>query len=278
MWDTTNPQPAGVAQALAATFPDLFYWQPVGNYPAATFPMGPSVQDAVDSLTQLATGNPTGGSTGGPSFPQNSLMLLGYSQGAIAVCNFLRQVAWPNPPIASRIAAVAVWGNPNRLPGFASGNDFAGWPEPKQVDGVVTGGISGPACMTAADVKPHLAAQVTHFFGDWVNTVGQGNDLYADCPVGTNPWTAEAAPGQLETLIYNIVQNASVSNLFQIVLEVMKLVQAPIAQIIAIVEAILNGGMFLSAGANAAHYTYDTSSIYNFLALCGHQTQAWGPF
>ena len=45
MWNTASPQPAGVASALAAAFPDLFYWQPVGNYPASVFPMGPSVDD-----------------------------------------------------------------------------------------------------------------------------------------------------------------------------------------------------------------------------------------
>jgi hypothetical protein len=276
MWDTTNPQPAGVAQALAAAFPDLFYWQPVGNYPASVFPMGPSAQDGVDSLTQLSTGTPTGLSVAGPSYQDNSLVLLGYSQGAISVCNFLRQVAWPNPQIANRIVAVAVWGNPCRLPGFASGNEFAGWPLPGPVDGVTSGGISGPACMTAADVAPHLLTPVTHFFGDFVNTVGVGKDLYADAP-WWNGNTATAGPGMFETQIYDIVQNASAANLFAIVLDVLKLVSAPIPTIISITEAILNGGMFAAAGQNAAHFTYNTAPIFNFLALAGHQTAPWGP-
>ena len=65
---------------------------------------------------------------------------------------------------------------------------------PANVDGVVTGGISGPACMTAADVAPHLLTPVTHFWADFVNTIGNGNDIYADAPVGPNPWTAGAGP------------------------------------------------------------------------------------
>jgi hypothetical protein len=46
-----------------------------------------------------------------------------------------------------------------------------------------------------------------------------------------------------------------------------------VEEIISITEAIYNGGMFLAAGPNASHYTYDTTPIYNFIALAGQQTQ-----
>ncbi len=145
---------------------------------------------------------------------------------------------------------------------------------PANVDGVVTGGISGPLCMMPADVAPHLVTPVTHFWGDFVNTIGDGNDIYADAPVGPNPWTAEADPGRIETEIYNIVQNANSPNIFAILREALRLVNptTTVAEIIAITEAIYNGGMFLLAGPNAAHYTYDTTPIYNFIALAGQQT------
>ena len=69
MWNTASPQPAGVAAALAAAFPDLFYWQPVGNYPASVFPMGPSVDDGVAELNRLCTQvNPPAGA---PSYPSD---------------------------------------------------------------------------------------------------------------------------------------------------------------------------------------------------------------
>lgn len=272
MWNTAPPQPAGVASALAAAFPNLFYWQPVGNYPASVFPMGPSVDAGVAELNRLCTQvNPPDGQ---PSYPDNSIILLGYSQGAIVVCKFLQTIAWQNPQLANRIVAVAVWGNPLRLPGFASGNQFAGWPLPGNVDGVVTGGISGPACLMPADVAPHLSAPVTHFWGDFVNTIGNGNDIYTDAPIGTDPWNNEADPGRIETEIYNIVQNANSPDIFAILREALRLVNptTTVAEIIAITEAIYNGGMFLVAGPTAAHYTYDTTPIYNFVALAGQET------
>jgi hypothetical protein len=275
MWDTSGAQPAGVAAALAQARPDLFFWQPVGNYPAATINMGASVKDAVDSLTQLTTGVPTGNSTGGPSYPQNSLILLGYSQGAIAVCHFLRDVAWKNPQLAQRILAVGVWGNPCRLAGFASGNQFSGWPMPGNVDGVPSGGIAGPDCMTQADLKPRLVNPVTHFFGDWVNTVGQGNDLYADAPWWNG--VTQGVAGEYETQIYNLIQSANITNLFALAMDIFRLVGPTMfGQVLGIAEAILNGGMFAAAGPNAAHYTYDTSQVFNFIHLCGVNTPPWG--
>ncbi|OBA72615.1 hypothetical protein A5641_08110 [Mycobacterium sp. 1554424.7] len=273
MWNTAPPQPAGVAAALAAASPDLFYWQPVGNYPASVFPMGPSVDAGVAELNRLCTQiNPPDGA---PSYPENSIILLGYSQGAIVVCQFLHTIAWLNPQIANRIVAVGVWGNPLRLPGFASGNQFAGWPMPANVDGVVTGGVAGPACMRPEDVAPHLLTPVRHFWGDFVNTIGVGNDIYTDAPVGPDPWTAEAGPGVIETQIYNIVQNANSPNIFAILRDALKLVNpaTSVEEIIYITEAIYNGGMFWAAGPNASHYTYDTTPVYNFIALAGQETQ-----
>ena len=145
---------------------------------------------------------------------------------------------------------------------------------PANVDGVVTGGISGPACMMQADVASHLLTPVTHFWGDFVNTIGDGNDIYADAPVGPNPWTAEAGPGVIETQIYNIVQNATSPNIFAILRDAVKLVNptTSVEEIISITEAIVNGGMFLAAGPDAAHYTYDTTPIYNFITLAGQET------
>ena len=35
--------PAQTASAAQQANPNVFYWQPVGNWPAATYPMGPSV-------------------------------------------------------------------------------------------------------------------------------------------------------------------------------------------------------------------------------------------
>src|SRR6185503_8841984 len=164
MWNATPPQPAAVIPLLN---PALCWWQPVGNYPADVFPMGSSVQAGVDELVNLFNN----------THPSGSTILMGYSQGAIVVSHFIRDEVLKAGGRcfgqANRIVAVATWGNPCRLPGFASGNQFSGWPMPTQLDGALTGGIAGPDCLTAADVAPHLNTRVTHFWGEWVNTIGQ---------------------------------------------------------------------------------------------------------
>jgi hypothetical protein len=293
MTDTTTPQPALVGSNLAAADPDLFLWQPVGDYPAATFPMGPSVLDGINSLIYMTTGDPVPGSNTtvpGPTYPENSIILLGYSQGAIVVCAFVQWCFANNrQDILERLVAVGVWGNPCRLPGFASGNEFAGWPLPGTVDGYITGGISGPGTtnlpagagvMTLEQVQPQLATEVTHYWGDFVNTIGDGNDLYADCPTGPSPVTldGEAIPGSAETLIYEIIQGIGTEDLPELELQLTRLFGTePLPELLGITEAIINGGLFLIRGANAAHYTYDTTPIQSFIALAGSQTAPWGP-
>ena len=125
-----------------------------------------------------------------------------------------------------------------------------------------------------ADVASHLLTPVTHFWGDFVNTIGVGNDIYADAPVGPNPWTAEAGPGVDRDTDLQHRPKCNSPNIFAILRDAVKLVnpKTSIQEIISITEAIVNGGMFLAAGPNAAHYTYDTTPIYNFIALAGQET------
>jgi hypothetical protein len=197
MWDTTPPQPAAVAIALDQT---LCYWQPLGNYPASvTNPqMGRSVQEGVDEIVRLINdvyppGNPRG----------TSFILLGYSQGAIVVSHFVRdELLSPTGRCSGRagdLVAVGVWGNPCRLPGWASGNQYAGWPMPADLDGVVTGGIAGPDCLQPQHVVPHLATPVTHFWGEWVNTTASATTCTPTRPSGRRraaprDWTFDVRP------------------------------------------------------------------------------------
>ncbi|MEZ0366826.1 GH25 family lysozyme [Mycobacterium sp. pUA109] len=272
MWDTSSPQPAMVGSQLAAAQPDRYFWQPVGDYPAATFPMGPSVTAGVQSLIYLTTGEtyPGFNITPGTTYGDNSLILLGYSQGAMVVCQFIQWCYQFNrTDILQRIVAVAVWGNPQRLEGYASGNEFAGWPMPGQIDGSDTGGIAqgtnsnGPVNMTAEQMQPHLPNPVTHFWGDFVNTndADKGaTELYANCP--------QNGVGSVEQTIFNAVQNLDLTTALSVV--------ANLAHPMNTVDAILNGFEFLAATGNADHYTYDTTPIYNFVALAGSQTEPFG--
>jgi hypothetical protein len=151
MWNTTPPQPASVATVVAQAFPNIFYFQPVGNWPAQLYPMGPSVDDGYNEGVRLAT----------QVYPNNLLFPFGYSQGAICASHFLRNFVIPNN-LQNRVIGGITFGNPCRSPGIANGNAWADWPMPGEIDGVVTGGISGPDCLTAA--------QTPSWWLDFVNT------------------------------------------------------------------------------------------------------------
>jgi len=260
MWNQGGCQPAAVAAELNAS---LCFWQPVGNYPAATVNMGTSVADGVNELVRLWN----------DVYPTGSKILLGYSQGGIVVSHFIRdELLSPKGRCygkANQLVAVATWGNPCRLVDFASGNEFAGWPLPAKRDGVPTGGIAGPDCLTAADVAPHLATRVTHFWGEFVNTLGAGLDLYTENPDGT-------AAGSVETMIYNLIQRFNLTSVLGFVAVAEKLLTAEaMPEAIGIFEAILNGGLFAAQGSNAAHFTYDITPIVTFINLAASQTAPW---
>lgn len=273
LWNTAPPQPAGVGQALAQNEPDTYFWQPVGDYPAATFPMGPSVTMGVQSLIYLTTGETYEGFniTPGQTYRDNSLILLGYSQGAMVVCQFIQWCyQWDRTDILERIVAVGVWGNPQRLEGWASGNEFAGWPLPGQVDGADTGGIAqgvnanGPVNMTLEQMQPRLPHEVTHFWGDFVNTNNPdrgATELYANTP--------QNGVGGIEQSIFNLVQNFDLATAWGLVQD--------LGQPLPDILAIFNGFLFLAAQGNADHYTYDPAPIYNFIHLAGSQTEPFGP-
>jgi Cutinase len=275
MFNTASPQPALVGSNMAAADPENYFWQPVGDYPAATFPMQPSVTDGVNSLIYLTTGTTVPGDTNttvpGPNYPQNGLILMGYSQGALVVCQFI-QWCWANNriDILERIVAVVVWGNPQRLEGFASGNEFAGWPMPADRDGVPTCGIAqtvnvnGPANMTMEQMQP-ISKTVTHYWADFVNTntpdLGE-TELYANAPSG--------GVGSVEQSIFNAVETFDLPTVMGVL--------ADLDMLGDIGLAIINGFEFLGAGGAADHYTYDVTPMQTFATLAGSETPPFGPF
>jgi hypothetical protein len=241
MFNTAPPQPASVASVVAQAFPEIFYFQPIGNWPAATYPMGPSVDAGYNEGVRLAT----------QVHPNNLLFPFGYSQGAICASHFLRNFIIPNG-LQSRVVGGITFGNPCRSPGIANGNAWAGWPMPTDIDGVVTGGIAGPDCLTAA--------QTPSWWLDFVNTTTSDRgrtELYANCPVGTNPWTAEASAGKVGTSIYNVVQQATVLDVFGVAQD--------LGTPVGTVEEIVNGFEFLAAQGAADHYSYPIQPAINYL-------------
>ncbi|TDH46251.1 PE-PPE domain-containing protein [Mycobacterium eburneum] len=212
-----------------ATPPAPAFWQPIG-YPAATFPMGASVAAGRAEVNRQIGLRPVG----------TPLILAGYSQGAI-----ITGEVWSQDILGADgvhhdrlpdVLGIINFGDPLRCPGIANGNKVAGMPMPTELDGVTTGGIAGPKCLTA-DQTP-----------DFLLSCALDGDLYACAPVGDNPWSAEAATGRVETGIYNIVQQATFLDVVAIAEDLL----TPVAT----VEAIVNALGFFAQGTNAPHWQY----------------------
>jgi hypothetical protein len=233
--------PADIGRALDD---EKYLWQPIG-YPGDTFPMGPSVQAGVTELVNQINLHP------------GQFVLCGYSQGAIVTSKVWRDfILNPNGSLHNRLPDVVghiTFGNPMRSPGIANGNVYAGQPLPALSDGVITGGIAGPDCLTA-DQTPAFMLDFAH-----------DGDMYASCPVGPNPWNAEQQVGYDETLIYNIIQNITVADVMAVAEEVLKVMFDPWTEVVPLVEAIYNAGLFFAQGMNSPHFTYDTGPAIAWL-------------
>lgn len=246
MWDNGSPQPYGAAQFVAQNCSNVQI-QPIGNYPASTTgpPMGTSAQMGVDeAVVQVNTVHTTG-----------KLIPFGYSQGGICASHFWRdEVLNPNGRCHNRIddvIAAVTFGNPLRSPGVANGNANCDWGMPATQFGAVTGGISGPDCLTADQTPDWWYDYV------WLGSDGGATELYTNCPIGDNPWTAEAAAGHVGTLVYDAVLNQT----FTTVVEVAEALLQPVGMI----EEIYNGIMFLFAQGNADHYAYNWLPAIEYL-------------
>jgi hypothetical protein len=223
---------ANTLDGLQPPPPPPVFWQPTG-YPAAVFPMKPSVQAGRAEANRLIALQHT------PGYP---LFLSGYSQGALVTATvFLLDILAPTGVHHGRLPDLArggiiQFGDPMRAPGIANGNKTFGFPMPTQLDGANTGGIAGPL-----DLHPNETP-------DYYLSCALDGDLYACCPIGDDPWKHEAGPGKVETGIYNFVESGSVVDFLKIALDI----GAPISTI----KAIYNALKFASQGMNAAHWQY----------------------
>jgi hypothetical protein len=256
MFDTDSPQPYGAAQYVQRAFPNNVVVQPVGYYPASVDSpwMGQSVDIGVSSAVSLLGGAPPM-TAGDPVYPTGPVILFGYSQGAICASHLWRdEILNPEGALHHRVddvIAACTFGNPNRSPGIANGNlNAEGWDMPPTLDGEVTGGISGPDCLTPEQTPDWWYDYV------WLGSDKGATELYTMCPIGLKPWTAEAAPGMVGTSIYNIVQDPTLGD----VLSVAKDLGVPKAM----VEEIWNGIRF-AADQNADHYSYNWQASIEYL-------------
>jgi hypothetical protein len=245
----------------AALDPRKWYWQPIA-YPAATFPMGPSVQAGRAEVNRQISLRPKGTPIG----------LAGYSQGCLVTDFVWRDdILSPSGMHHDRLAdvvAITNFGDPMRAPGICHGNEHAGFPIPAPLDGVPSGGI--------ADVNDLTAAQTP----DFLLSCNNDGDLYGSAPVGS-------PAGAYEQLMFDVVQNFNGPNILAIAMQVIPLLNpaqditeliaslptligaligGPVAtflppnpsngQIVGFLEALINGGMFVVTGFSA-HGDYE---------------------
>lgn len=242
--------------------PELFRWQGIG-YPAATFPMRPSIVAGWEETVRLILSIP------------GKFTMSGYSQGADVVCLVWKhELLDPAGRLHHRLndcLAVFAYGNPMRAPGIAYGNTMLwGRPAPGEEDGHTTGGIAGPA-----DLKPEecLFPEGHPYEGkaavlDFANP----GDLYAACPVGDEPWNDETEVGASETLIYESVLDFNGGDLWAWFKIIFKTIGMPWTAW-ARVQAIWNGIQFASLGQNAPHWQYSSQPEIEYLEKLGRKFQ-----
>ena len=203
---------------------------------------------------------------------------------------------------------VITYGPPLRSPGIAYGNTvFCGTNPPPPVEGFITGGIGGPDCLTPAQClfpAGHPLAGKPAVFDH--AAIG---DLYGDCPIGPNPWSptwkTDCPIGYDENLAYSIIQDFNGTNITNMAttaitdlgvvvksgVNVIELVEvgidaieaaagaqltipasgvSSIGDVVGLVVALVNGGMFLIQGT-APHGNYDAGPATEWLIDLGKQ-------
>lgn len=234
--------PAELARAVGD---EQFNWLPC-QYPAETFNMLTSRRAGeAEVRRRIAT-------TPGP------FMLAGYSQGALVVdVAAARDVLDPAGELHHRLpdlAGVITWGDPMRTPGVARGNLIAGQPLPRELDGQITGGIAGPDCLTPQQTD---ALNLVSFAND--------GDLYCTSPTSLDPWHHMPEVAHIEKLIYDVIQEVTVADVWAIAEEILKVIFCPFVYLIPMIQAIWNAGMFFIQGMAAPHYHYPIDGAVTFL-------------
>ncbi|AEK08110.1 lysin B [Mycobacterium phage Yeet] len=247
---------ADLARELERVAEGLFVWKWI-NYPAAVFPMRPSINALHLALKEMIRATP------------GNLVLSAYSQSAVAFAYVWRDdILNPDGELHDRlddIVAVILYGNPVRAPGIAYGNELGGQSAPGKLNGHVTGGIAGPDCLRPEEcVHPVTGRRIVLDFAN-------AGDLYAAAPVGAEPWVKETEVGHNETLIYEAVMDFNGRDIMAFAKEIAQILTMPLSQVIPLVQAIINGLTFLAQGPRAPHWTYSIAPAVDYLIRCGNE-------
>ncbi|UEM46540.1 lysin B [Mycobacterium phage JuicyJay] len=247
---------ADLARELERVAEGMWIWRWI-DYPAAVFPMRPSINVLRENLKAMIRATP------------GKLVLTAYSQSAVAFAYVWRDdILNPNGELHDRlddIEAVILYGNPVRAPGIAYGNELGGQPAPGKLNGHVTGGIAGPDCLKPEEcLHPVTGKRIVLDFAN-------AGDLYAAAPVGETPWVEETEVGHNETMIYEAVMDFNGKDILAFAKEIAQILVLPLTQVVPLVQAIINGLSFLVKGPKAPHWTYDIRPAVDHLVRRGNE-------
>lgn len=228
---TAVPWWVGPDADTARAVEDRWLWQPVG-YPAAVFPMNPSVQNGRTELCNQMERWRT-------RIEQYGCALIGYSQGAVVTAECWEydikptsgRLHWALPHVRKAVT----FGNPMREQGKA-------WPDPGA---------------QVADPDSHgIADRLMVDTPDWWRNYAHRGDLYTDCAGDS---------GENKTAIYKIVMGTRVfTGADSILAQVLEIASGSVSEIIAAAKAILDAGMFFAKGTGP-HVNYSTQPAIEFL-------------
>ncbi|ASR85232.1 DNA helicase [Mycobacterium phage SirPhilip] len=204
----------GYPADLARRMEDLYYFQPIGKYPAQVFPMGPSVKIGVDEGVDLVLQHEAKPAVEVP----DGYALCGYSQGGWLVSDLLDEFRTGRlKHLSHKVMAGATFGNPRRELDTAGGRGIA--------DKLLVG-------------TPDF----------WVDEFDPA-DIYANVPNND--------VGEDMTAIFKIVRLNSLLDLLGIVEKVTEILQSPLQEFPAAVQAIVKGLLFFGRKpATAPHVEY----------------------
>lgn len=243
--DMWTGYPADTARAML----DLYQWQPLGNWPAAAFPMQDSYEQGITELcVQVRNWCPRGGA--------RKCAFDGYSQGAILVALFFKRHVQPEDAefhyllTENRVLGAVTHGNPCRERGVAHGNTYAGWPTDD------SGGIGDD-----------LMVDTPAWWLDFAHT--------ANSPWGRDIYTATAfdLTGADMRSIWPIVKNVDFALLFA---RLGAVLTNPTAELYAAAQAVLYAGMFFlfANPPTLPHINYDIQPAIDYLRSVATTTRA----
>ena len=227
MW--TGP-PADVARAVS----DLYYWQPVGNYPASPFPMRQSYRQGIEELVaqcRIHAGKPK--------------VLAGYSQGAIVTSRVWKHEV-VNPQgrlhaLRDEFVGSVTWGNPDRERGVANGNLLESVPVPE-----------------GRGVTDDRMENTPSWWLDFAHGANSrfGRDLYTDTP--------DDDVGEYSTAIWRVVEDVKFTGVNGLLEQVLEIVERPLVEVVAMFQAILHAGAFFFSGTGP-HVNYNIEPAIRYL-------------